>query len=415
MNLNGVESILFENVRADFPILSRLVHGKPLAYLDNGATSLKPRSVIEVLKRYYTDETTNIHRGVHHLSELVSAQYEDTREIVREFIGAQKREEIIITHGATESINLVAHSYGRTFLKPGDEILITQMEHHANLVPWQMLCQEKNLILDVAPIDQNGELILTEFEAALNERTKLVSFTWISNALGTINPLVEMIKLVRQKTSAVILLDASQAVQHQRIDVKELDCDFLVFSGHKVYAPTGVGILYGKEALLEKMPPFMGGGDMIKTVSFSGTTFNDLPFKFEAGTPDIAAGLGLGAAIAYLKKLGWAWIQQRERHLLAYLTASLKNIEGLSIIGPQHLEKGPIVSLTLQGAHPSDIGMIVDQEGVAIRTGTHCAEPLLAHLGLKSTARASLAFYNSENDIDALVRGLAKVKKMTLV
>jgi cysteine desulfurase/selenocysteine lyase len=399
-------------VRSDFPILSRLVHGKPLAYLDNGATSLKPRPVIEAVRNYYLDETANIHRGVHFLSESASARYETVRDEVRAFIGAEKREEIIFTHGATESINLVAQSYGRTFLKAGDEILVTHMEHHANIVPWQMLCTEKKSILKVAPINDNGELLVDEFESHLSEQTKFVSFVWISNVLGTINPVEKLITLVRKKTNALILVDASQAVQHQAIDVKKLDIDFLVFSGHKVYAPTGVGVLYGKEKWLEKMPPFLGGGDMIRSVSFEGTTYNDLPFKFEAGTPGISAVFGLGSALQYLQKLGWTWIEEQERSLLNYLTTQLLKIDGLKIYGPTS-HKAPIVSFTLNGAHPSDIGMIVDREGVAIRTGSHCAEPLLKRLGLQATARASLAFYNQESDIDALVRGIHKVKSLT--
>lgn len=400
------------DLRSEFPILTRLVHGKPLAYLDNGATTLKPRLVLEAMNRYYTYETANVHRGIHTLSEESSASYEGARDKVHGFIGAEHREEIIFTRGTTEGVNLVAQSWGRKNLSAGDEILVTHLEHHANIVPWQMLAEEKKTVLKVAPIDERGELILEAFEKLLTPKTKLVSFLAVSNAIGTILPVREMIRMVREKTDALVLIDAAQRVSHIKTNVRELDCDFLVFSGHKLFGPTGIGVLYGKKELLESMPPWQGGGDMIRSVDFSGTTYNDLPYKFEAGTPHIAGAIGLGAAVDFVNDVGFDFIHRSEQKLLDEGRALLGEIPGLRVIGEAR-EKAPILSFVMEGAHPSDIGAIVDREGVAIRTGQHCAEPLLKRFGVTATARASMSFYNTSADLEALTRGLDKVLKMT--
>lgn len=399
-----------DTIRENFPILSQLVHGKPLVYLDNAATSQKPTSVIDAVTRYYSNENSNIHRGVHLLSERATKEYEDVRIKVQGFINGAQSKEIIFVRGTTEAINLVANSYGRSNVNAGDEVLITAMEHHSNIVPWQMLCEEKGARLVVAPINDDGELILEEFEKLLNEKTKIISVAHISNALGTINPVRGIVEIAHRHNIPVIL-DGAQAAPHTRIDVQELDCDFYTFSGHKVYGPTGVGVLYGKARLLDAMPPYQGGGDMIASVTFEKTTYNTLPYKFEAGTPNIAGTIGLGAAIDYVNQIGLPRIAKYEEELLAYGTEALSRISGLRLIGTAK-EKAGILSFVLEGVHPHDVGTILDREGIAIRTGHHCAMPLMERFGVPATARASLAFYNTRGEIDALVAGINKVKEV---
>jgi cysteine desulfurase/selenocysteine lyase len=397
-------------VRADFPILETMVHGKPLVYLDNAATSQKPRAVIDAIMRYYQGTNANVHRGVHYLSETATEDYESARKIAQRFIHAAHSHEIIFVRGTTEGINLVAHTYGRTRLGPGDEILITAMEHHSNIVPWQILCREKGAKLCVAPINDNGELLLDEYAKLLSPKTKLVAVTHVSNALGTINPLKRMVELAHAH-NAPVLVDGAQAVPHIQVDVQALDCDFYTFSGHKVYAPTGIGVLYGKTALLESMPPYQGGGDMISSVTFEHTTYNKLPYKFEAGTPDIAGVIGLGAALTYVENLGIENIGAHEHDLLVYATAALSAIPGVRIIGTAK-EKASVVSFVIEGVHPHDIGTILDQQGIAIRTGHHCSQPIMERFGIPATARASFAVYNTREEIDALVGGIQKVKEV---
>jgi len=399
-----------EGVREDFPILKQLVYGKPLVYLDNAATSQKPRVVIEAVSKYYSADNSNIHRGVHHLSEQATQQYEEARTKVQGFINAAHSNEIIFVRGTTEAINLVASSYGRANVGADDEILITAMEHHSNIVPWQILCDEKRARLRVAPIDDNGELIVEEFEKLLNERTKLVSVAHISNALGTINPIRAIVEIAHRH-KVPVLIDGAQAAPHTKIDVQELDCDFYTFSGHKVFGPTGIGVLYGKADLLNAMPPFQGGGYMIASVTFEKTTYNSLPFKFEAGTPNIAGTIGLGAAIDYTNQLGIDTIARYEEELLSYGTEALTAIPGLRLIGTAK-EKAGVLSFVLEGVHPHDIGTILDREGIAIRTGHHCAMPVMDRFGIPATARASIAFYNTRQEIDALVAGIHKVKEV---
>jgi cysteine desulfurase/selenocysteine lyase len=396
--------------RDDFPILKRLVHGHPLVYLDNAATTLKPKQVVDRIAEYYAMETANIHRGVHFLSEQGTLAFENVRETVRRFIGARKTTEIIFTRGTTESINLVAQSYGRSMLKAGDEILITHMEHHSNIVPWQMLCLEKGCVLKVAPINDAGELIFEAFEKLLSSRTKLVSVSAVSNALGTVNPIKDILHAAHAR-GIPVLIDGAQAMSHQRINVSEWDCEFLAFSGHKMFAPTGVGVLYGKEELLNAMPPVQGGGDMISSVRFEKTTYNVLPYKFEAGTPHIAGVIGLGEAIDYIQNIGMDSIQKQEEELLEYGTHILSEISGLRLIGTAK-NKSAILSFILDDIHPHDIGTILDQEGIAIRTGHHCAQPVMDRFGVPATARASLAFYNTREDLDRLAQGLHKVKEL---
>ena len=396
-----------ERVRADFPLLRQQVNGKPLVYLDNGATSQKPQCVIDELVRYYTTENANVHRGVHTLSQLATDDYEGARGKVRRFLNAADDREIIYTRGATEGINLVAQTFGRQNVGPGDEIVVSNMEHHSNIVPWQMLCEEKGAVLRVVPIDDSGELLMDEYEAMVGPRTKLVSITHVSNALGTVVP-VERIVGIAHAQGVPVLLDGAQAVPHMPVDVRSLDCEFYVFSGHKLFGPTGIGILYGKGEILEALPPFQGGGEMIKSVTFEKTIYNDLPYKFEAGTPHIAGAVGLGAAIDYVQALGFEGIEAHEAELLEYGARALSAIEGLRIVGTAHHKAG-ILSFTLENIHPHDIGTILDEQGIAVRTGHHCAQPVMQRFQIPATARASLAFYNTKQDIDALVHGLDRV------
>jgi cysteine desulfurase/selenocysteine lyase len=396
-------------LRRDFPILARHVNGKPLVYLDNAATSQKPQSVIDCESRYYAECNANVHRGVHSLSQLATEAYEAARDSVQRFINAEERQEIVFVRGATEAINLVAASYGQR-LRPGDEILVTEMEHHSNIVPWQLLCERSGAVLRVAPINDAGELILAEFERLLGPRTKLVAIAHLSNALGTINPVRKLIALAHAQ-GAVVLVDGAQAVPHLRVDVQDLDCDFYVFSGHKVYGPTGIGVLYGKAALLASMPPYQGGGDMIKQVTFARSTYADLPYKFEAGTPHIAGGIALGAAIAYLAGLGLDAVAAHEQALLVHATNLAADTPGLRLIGTAGA-KASILSFVLDGVHPHDVGTILDQEGVAVRSGHHCAMPVMARFGVPATVRASFALYNNLADVNALFLALAKVREV---
>lgn len=396
-------------IRQDFPILSREVYGKPLVYLDNAATTQKPRQVIEKLTDYYTNYNSNIHRGVHYLSQKATNEYDNARNIIRNFINAGHSEEVIFTRGATESVNLVASAWGRQNIGRGDEILITHMEHHANIVPWQVLCREKEAILKVAPINDDGELIFDEFEKLITEKTKLISFVHISNSLGTINPAKQLIELAHSRNIPV-LLDGAQSVQHTKIDVRELDCDFFVASGHKIYGPTGIGFLYAKKSLLESMQPYQTGGDMISSVSFEKTTFNELPYKFEAGTPNIAGAIGLGEAIKYLEGIGLENIARYEAELLEYGTDLLQAIGGLKLIGTAK-HKSSILSFVLDNAHPHDVGTILDMDGIAIRTGQHCTEPVMKRFGIPATSRASISFYNTKEELDVLANSIINVIK----
>jgi len=396
-----------ERVRQDFPILRQQVHGKPLVYLDSAATSQKPQVVIDAVTRYYQAENSNVHRGIHLLSERATELFEDARAKVARFLNASDAREIIFVRGATEGINLVAQSYGKMSLTAGDEIIISAMEHHSNIVPWQILCQETGAALRVIPINDDGELLIDEFRKLLNARTRLVSVVHVSNALGTINPVKQIIEMAHSHGVPVVI-DGAQAAPHLSVDVRALDCDFYVLSGHKLFAPTGIGIVFGKAHLLEAMPPYQGGGDMILSVTFEKTLYNVVPFKFEAGTPHIAGAIGLGAAIDYLTEVGLDKIAAYERELLAYATDALSAIPGLRMIGTAK-EKAGILSFVLDGVHAHDIGTILDQEGIAIRTGHHCAQPVLQRFGVPATARASLALYNTQEEIDALVRGIHKV------
>ena len=399
-----------ERIRRDFPVLSRLVHGKPLIYLDNAATSQKPQVVIDTLTRYYAEENSNVHRGVHFLSERATQAYEGARANVQRFLNAADAREIIFVRGATEGINLVAQSYGRTHMRAGDEIIISAMEHHSNIVPWQMLCEEKGAVLRVIPINEDGEVLLDEYERLLNPRTKFVALGHVSNALGTINPVKQMIEMAHG-WGVPVLIDGAQAAPHLPVDVQELDCDFYVFSGHKVLGPTGIGILYGKADLLEEMPPYQGGGDMILSVTFEKTRYNTLPYKFEAGTPHIAGVIGLGAAIDYLRGVGLDRIAAYEQELLAYGTNALSTVPGLRLIGTAK-EKAGVLSFVLEGVHAHDLGTILDREGIAIRAGHHCAMPVMQRFGVPATARASLAFYNTRAELEALGRAIPKAIEM---
>ena len=397
-------------VREDFPILKEQVHGKPLVYLDNAATTQKPRAVIEAEQRFYLTQCSNVHRGVHYLSEQATRAYEDVRVKVQRFLNAGEAREIIFVRGTTEAINLVANTYGRKNIQAGDEILITAMEHHSNIVPWQILCEEKDAVLRVALINDHGEILLEEFEKLLNPRTRFVSVVHVSNVLGTINPVAQIIKMAH-RWNVPVLLDGAQAAAHLKVDVRALDCDFYTLSGHKLYGPTGIGVLYGKAALLAAMPPYQGGGDMISSVSFAKTTYNVIPYKFEAGTPNIAGTIGLGAAIDYLNGLGFEAVGAQEQELLAYATPALSRIPGLRVMGTAK-EKAAVLSFVLDGLHPHDVGTVLDQEGIAVRTGHHCAQPLMDRFGVPATTRASLAFYNTKEEIDALVKGIQKVKEI---
>jgi len=399
-----------QKIRANFPILYQQVNGKPLVYLDNAATTQKPRAVIDAITRYYEADNANIHRGVHYLSQHATQRYENSRETVRRFLNAAEPSEIVFVRGATEGINLIAQTLGRTRVRAGDEVLITAMEHHSNIVPWQILCEEKGAMLRVAPINDAGELILDEFARLLGPRTKIVAVPHVSNALGTINPLRQMVELAHRH-NAVVVVDGAQAVPHLAVDVRALDCDFYVFSGHKLYGPTGIGVLYGKSALLNAMPPYQGGGDMILSVTFEKTTYNKIPHKFEAGTPDVSGVIGLAAAINYVNELGLDRIGAHERDLLRQATESLSTIPGIRLIGTAK-EKASVLSFVMDGIHPHDIGTILDQEGIAIRTGHHCAQPVMERFGIPATARASFAFYNTREEVNALVKGTDRVREV---
>ena len=397
-------------IREDFPILKQQVHGKPLVYFDNAATSQKPQVVIDTLNRYYATENANIHRGIHFLSELATAEYEETRNKVKRFLNASESREIVFVRGTTEGINLVAQSYGRRFFKEGDEVVISAMEHHSNIVPWQMLCEQVGARLRVIPMNHDGELLLDEYERLLGARTKLVSVAHVSNALGTVNPIGRIIESAHRRNIPV-LVDGAQAAPHMKVDVQELDCDFYAFSGHKLFGPTGIGVLYGKARHLEAMPPYQGGGDMISLVTFEKTHYNIIPYKFEAGTPHIAGVIGLGAAIDYVSGIGLDAVDAYEGEILAYATAELSTIKGLRIIG-RAKEKASVLSFVLEGVHPHDIGTVLDREGVAIRAGHHCAMPVMQRFGVPATARASFAFYNTREEVDVLVRAVRKVLKV---
>nr|WP_188347414.1 cysteine desulfurase [Sphingobacterium cavernae] len=407
-----LENFDIQKIRADFPLLKREVNGKPLVYLDNGATTQKPKVVIDAITNYYSDMNSNVHRGVHYLSQISTDAFELTRRKVQEFINAKEDFEIIITKGTTDSINLVASCYGKAFIHEGDEIIISAMEHHSNIVPWQMLCEEKGAVLRVIPMNEKGELNMEDYKNLLSDKTKLVSVTYVSNSLGTINPIKEIIELAHAK-NVPVFVDAAQAIQHIAIDVQELDVDFLAFSGHKMYAPTGVGVLYGKKDLLNAMPPYQGGGDMIKDVTFEKTTYNELPFKFEAGTPNIEAGICLAAAIDYINELGIDNIKAYEDDLLAYATAKIKDISGVRIIG-EAAKKSSVLSFVVDGVHPYDIGVILDKLGIAVRTGHHCAQPVMDQFQIPGTVRASLAVYNTKEDVDNFIAGLTRALKMLL-
>jgi cysteine desulfurase / selenocysteine lyase len=399
-----------QKIRADFPILSQKVRGKQLVYLDNAATTQKPQVVIDAISKYYSEQNSNIHRGVHFLSQQATTAYEDARKNIQQFINAPKSEQIILTKGTTDGINLVAHSFGKAFVKQGDEIIISALEHHSNIVPWQMLCEDRGAKLKVIPINQKGELLLEEFKKLLSPKTKLVAVNHISNTLGTINPIEEIIAL-SHTVGAKVLIDGAQAVAHTKVDVQQLDCDFYVFSGHKLFGPTGIGVLYGKEELLNAMPPYQGGGDMIKTVTFEKTEYNDLPHKFEAGTPNIVGGIGLGAAIEYVNSIGLENIAQQENDLLHYATEQLKMIDGIRFIGEAD-KKTSVISFIVDGAHPFDVGTILDQLGIAVRTGHHCTQPLMDFYQIPGTVRASFSFYNTKEEVDTLVEGLKKAMQM---
>jgi cysteine desulfurase/selenocysteine lyase len=399
-----------EKIRAQFPILKQRVHGKPLVYLDNAATSQKPQIVLDRIARYYEEENANIHRGVHYLSERATADYEAARSTVQGFLHAARSSEIIFVRGTTEGINLVAQTYGRANVSAGDEVLITAIEHHSNIVPWQMLCGEKQARLRVAPINDRGEVLLDEFEKLLTPRTKIAAITHVSNALGTVNPVKQMVEMAHRRNIPV-LVDGAQAVPHIPVDVQALDCDFYAFSGHKVYGPTGIGVLYGKAALLEAMPPYQGGGDMISSVTFEKTTYNKLPYKFEAGTPDIAGVIGLGAALEYTQGIGLDAIAEHEHDLLEYATTKIGAIPGVRLIGTA-AQKAGVLSFLLNDIHPHDVGTILDQEGIAIRTGHHCSQPVMDRFGIPATARASFAVYNTRADIDALAKGIERVREV---
>jgi cysteine desulfurase/selenocysteine lyase len=399
-----------QKIRKEFPALQQLVYGKPLVYLDNAATTQKPRVVLETLRDFYTTSNSNVHRGIHFLSERATRAFEDARKIVQRFLNAADPSEIIFVRGTTEAINLVAQSYGRSFLKEGDEIIISWLEHHSNIVPWQILCDQIGAKLKIIPVNDRGELILEGYQKYLSERTRLVSLGHVSNALGTVNPIKKMIDMAHEH-GVVVMIDGAQAVQHLKVDVRDLNCDFYAFSGHKIYGPTGIGILYGKANLLDKMPPYQGGGEMISSVSFDKTVYNKLPHKFEAGTPNIADAVALGTALQYVESIGYPWIASHERKLLQYATEAVSGVRGLGLIGTAE-QKASVVSFVLNGIHAHDIGTILDREGVAIRAGHHCAMPAMKRFGVPATARASFGFYNTKDEIDVLVSALRKVKEV---
>lgn len=400
-----------DKIRADFPILHQEINGKPLVYFDNAATTQKPQVVLDALANYYEHNNANIHRGIHHLAEKATSDFEATRKTVAEFLNAESPEQIIFTYGTTDGINLVAQTYGRKFLKAGDEILISTMEHHSNIVPWQMLCEENGCVLKIIPINDYGDILMDEFEKMLTDKVRFVSVVHVSNSLGTINPVAEIIEKAHA-VGAKVLIDGAQATSHLNIDVQALDADFYVFSAHKLYGPTGMGVLYGKRTLLEAMPPYRGGGEMIAEVTFEKTTYNVIPYKFEAGTPNIADVVAVKTAIDYVNEIGKENIAAHEEELLAYATEQLEKINGLRIIGKAK-EKVSVISFVIDGIHPQDIGIMLDQQGIAIRTGHHCTQPLMQHYNLEGgTARASFSFYNSSEEIDRLVVGLKKVIKL---
>lgn len=403
-------SLDIQKIRNDFPILNQLIYKKPLVYFDNGATTQKPQVVIDEEVKIYSHENSNIHRGVHYLSEQLTQRYEDARKVVQKFINAEHDHEVIFTSGTTESINTIAYSFGEKYISEGDEIIISTLEHHANIVPWQMICQRKNAKLKVIPINEKGELILDEYEKLLSPKTKIVAVNQVSNALGTVNDVKKIIELAHQKNIPV-LVDGAQSVQHGKVDVQELDCDFFVFSGHKLYGPNGTGILYGKEKFLNEMPPYMTGGEMIKKVTFEETTFNELPFKFEAGTPNYVSAIGLATAIEYIENLGLENIAAYEKELLEYGTEKLGLIEGLRIIGTAE-NKVSVISFNLENIHHYDAGMVIDKMGIAVRTGHHCAEPLMDRFNIEGTIRASFSFYNTKEEIDKLYDAILTVKQM---
>ena len=398
------------NIRDQFPILHQKVHGHPLIYFDNAATSQKPLKVINAISEYYQQENSNIHRGAHYLSNQATEKYEKSREAVRRFINAESTEEIILTKGTTESINLVASCLSHSLFKQGDEILISGLEHHANIVPWQIAAEQTGALIKVIPVLDSGALDMDAFKNLLSPKTKLLALSHISNALGTINPVEEMTALAKQK-GALVLIDGAQSAPHMLVDVQALDCDFFCFSAHKIYGPTGIGVLYGKKAQLEKMPPYQSGGEMIKEVTFAGTTFNDLPYKFEAGTPNIAGGIGLLAAIEFMEEVGLEHIARREAELLAYATKKLKELGGVQFVG-EAKEKAAVISFLVDGIHPSDLGSVLDKLGIAVRTGHHCAQPIMDRFEIPGTVRASFAVYNTETEIDIFIEGIEKVKKM---
>ncbi len=399
-----------KKIRHEFPMLQQLLHGKPFIYLDSAATTQKPRAVIEAMRRFYEEQYGTVHRSVYDFASQATTRYSAVRQKVKEFLGAAFVEEIIFTKGTTESINLVASSFGRAFLQPGDEVLITAMEHHSNIVPWQLVCEEKKAKLKVIPFNDNGELMMDSLENLLNEKVKIVAITHISNALGTVNPIKEIIRKSHEKNIPV-LVDGAQAVPHMKVDVQDLDCDFYCFSGHKVYAPMGVGVLYGKEKWLEELPPYQGGGEMIKNVTFEKTTYNELPFKFEAGTPNVGDGLGLETALKYLSVLGLENIFKYEDKLLAYANKKLSEIEGLRFIGNAKEKKG-VISFLIGNIHPSDIGVLLDKMGIAVRTGHHCAQPVMDFFGIHGTLRTSFALYNTKEEVDILIEGIKKAVQM---
>ncbi len=396
--------------REDFKILNQIIYGKPLVYLDNAATTQKPQVVVDTLRNYYESINSNIHRGVHYLSQLATDEFEHAREAVRRFINAKHAYEIIFTRGATDSINLVAASMGRSFLREGDEIIVSEMEHHANIVPWQFLCEDLGCVLKVLPFDERGVLCVDQLDRLISPQTKLLALTHVSNSLGTVNPVKEIIKIAHRK-NVPVLLDGAQAVSHCKVDVMDLDCEFYCFSGHKMYAPMGIGVMYGKEEWLNKLKPYQGGGEMIKQVTFAKTTYNDLPFKFEAGTPSVGDAMGLKAAIEYMESIGIENIASYEQQLLAYAEERLSTIEGLRIYGNSS-QKAAIVSFNIDKIHPSDIGAIIDKLGVAVRTGHHCTQPIMDHFGIPGTVRASFALYNDKKEIDDLYEAVYRAKKM---
>ena len=410
MTMKTAEKFDGTQVRGDFPILRQRVNGKPLVYLDNAATSQKPQAVIDAMNRYYLEENSNIHRGVHFLSDKATQSYEAARTAIARFINAPAPRQVIFVRGTTEAVNLVAASYGRVRFCEGDEVLVSAMEHHSNLVPWQMVCEQTGAMLRIIPMNDRGELFIDKYEKMFNSRTRFVAVVHVSNVLGTVNPVAEIIRIAHGN-GVPVLVDGAQAVPHMRVDVRALDADFYAFSGHKMFGPTGVGVLYGREELLEAMPPYQGGGDMIKSVTYHKTVYNDLPYKFEAGTPNIVGGVGLGATIAYLESLSFGAVAAYENDLLAYATERLAEIPGLRIIGTAR-EKASVISFVLEGIHPHDIGTILDDDGIAIRTGHHCAQPVMQCFGIPATARASFALYNTKHEIDILVKGIHKAQKV---